>query len=456
MITSNHLKNLSEDQKLSKLCSEAGLRSAEIGQFFYALPSPREEGNQSLCREYTMHRDQEGTRLKGWIQSNVRFGPVSDIKVCNHNGRYSIEVQVQSLFQDRTVSWIRIVNGIDKFVREAMPIQEEEKASEKPAAKARPILKPSSISDVNFIPIGQRNGLTFTETQESNNSYCFQVSKFITRLLRHSQKVHIEKMMEQSIMTKLLMNARKSNSTILNIGQLRDEEGIRQCVRIGRLKNGYQFWQKVEDKRKVLSILLGSELSSSIPVPSSNSRTFRSFLLEVPFFSVTINPALQDNVLLPEGCYRVYLSRRKRKRIEVNSEPWFDSRRVSLRTGRQAVFFTIVNPMDNQDGLGETLCDLSQARIAPYKNTWKRFQNTVCWCNLKLAQQRGLQFYQTRSNAVILYDTLLAEFIEKAICMKTKDQLYQRESVILRPRVVLKANSQCGSQDLCVQEARSS
>ena len=104
----------------------------------------------------------------------------------------------------------------------------------------------------------------------------------------------------------------------------------------------------------------------------------------------------------------------------------------------------------------ETLCDLSKARIALYKNTWKHFQDTVFWCNLKLAQQRGLQFYQTRSNAVVLYDTLLAEFIEKAICMKTKDQLYQWESAILRPRVVLKANSQSGSQDLLVQEARSS
>ena len=83
--------------------------------------------------------------------------------------------------------------------------------------------------------------------------------------------------------------------------------------------------------------------------------------------------------------------------------------------------------MDYQDGLGETLCDLSQARIAPYKNTWKIFQNAVFWCNLKLAQQRGLQFYQTRSNAVVLNGTLRAEFIEKAICMKTKDQLYQWE-----------------------------
>ena len=75
---------------------------------------------------------------------------------------------------------------------------------------------------------------------------------------------------------------------------------------------------------------------------------------------------------------------------------------------------------------------------------------------LRLAQQRGLHFHQTRSNAVVLYDTLPAEFIEKAIYMKTKDQLCQRESVIPRPRVVLKANSQSDSQDLLVQEARSS
>ena len=40
--------------------------------------------------------------------------------------------------------------------------------------------------------------------------------------------------------------------------------------------------------------------------------------------------------------------------------------------------------------------------------------------------------------------------------METKDQLHQRESVILRPRVVLRTNSLSGSQDLLVQEARSS
>ena len=52
----------------------------------------------------------------------------------------------------------------------------------------------------------------------------------------------------------------------------------------------------------------------------------------------------------------------------------------------------------------------------------------------------------------------LRKFIERTTCMKTRDQLCQRKSVILRPRVVLEADSQSGSQDLLVQEkeARSS
>ena len=67
------------------------------------------------------------------------IGLVSDIKkVCNDNGRYSVEVQVQSLLQDQTVSWTRIVKGIDKFVREAMPIQEQEQER---ASVKRPIPK---------------------------------------------------------------------------------------------------------------------------------------------------------------------------------------------------------------------------------------------------------------------------------------------------------------------------
>ena len=170
----------SEDQKLSRLCSEAGLRIVEVGQFFCTFPSPRGQANQSLCRENTLPRDRKRTKVNEWTQNNVRFGPVSDTKVWNEHGTHSIEVQVQSLFKDQTESWIRIVNGIDEFVREGMPIQEEETASEKPAAKARPILKPSSTSGWDFTRMEQRQ-LIDIEILESKDPHCFQVSKFITR-----------------------------------------------------------------------------------------------------------------------------------------------------------------------------------------------------------------------------------------------------------------------------------
>ena len=130
---------------------------------------------------------------------------------------------------------------------------------------------------------------------------------------------------------------------------------------------------------------------------------------------------------------------------------------TSLKRGTQAVFFITVNPMEDLFGMGETPCDHTKPRIAPYKNTWKHFHNTICWFNLKLAQERGLQFYQTRSHVVVLHRTLLAACIEKAVFMKTQDELHQKVRLTPRvPRVVLKSNSQFGLQDPQNQDAISS
>ena len=120
------------------------------------------------------------------------------------------------------------------------------------------------------------------------------------------------------------------------------------------------------------------------------------------------------------------------------------------------MFFTVINPMEYDNGMGETPCDLTKPRIAPYKNTWKPLQKTVYWCNLNLAQERGLQFFQTRSHAIVLYNTLPAVCIEKAVCMKTKEELHQKVRLTQRlSLVVLKANSHSGQQDQRDQDARS-
>ena len=69
---------------------------------------------QHLCREYTIPRNEKKIRAKRWILKNTRIGPVSNIKVCYHEDRYTTEVLIQSLYQDRTASWVGIVKGVDK------------------------------------------------------------------------------------------------------------------------------------------------------------------------------------------------------------------------------------------------------------------------------------------------------------------------------------------------------
>ena len=59
-------EQLPEGQKLSKLCRDAGLKIVETGHFFMTLEE--EEGPdemKNLCREYTLPRSEEASRVRG-------------------------------------------------------------------------------------------------------------------------------------------------------------------------------------------------------------------------------------------------------------------------------------------------------------------------------------------------------------------------------------------------------
>ena len=180
---------MSQDQKLFKLCSDAGLKLVEKGQYFYTLDTEDGQQMQHLCREYTMHRNEKGTRIKGWILKNTRIGPVLNIKVCYHDDRYSIEVQIPSLFEEITFSLVRIVNCVDTYVTESMLAKKEQDiASGNPIAKARPRQKPTRTLTSISIPVLKREWIDI-ETQRSHDHTTYEVSKAMTRLLRHDQSV---------------------------------------------------------------------------------------------------------------------------------------------------------------------------------------------------------------------------------------------------------------------------
>ena len=89
--------------------------------------------------------------------------------------------------------------------------------------------------------------------------------------------------------------------------------------------------------------------------------------------------------------------------------------------------------------------DLTKPRLALNKQKWKVHQGTVFWVDTQLAQWKGLKFYQTRSNGIILYDTLPAYCASKVIVMNTEEITYQKVYVSPRPppKISYKDNWMC-------------
>ena len=109
---------------------------------------------------------------------------------------------------------------------------------------------------------------------------------------------------------------------------------------------------------------------------------------------------------------------------------------------RQTVFFLPVNPMDKEHKDPETI-DLEAPRLARYMQKAcmeETSKNTVYWIDINLALKKGLKFYQTRSNAIILHETLPAYCIPKVFRPETGEVVYEKvyESPRPPPKISLK------------------
>ena len=193
-----------------------------------------------------------------------------------------------------------LVNGVEKYVREAMPIQEEERASGKPAAKARPILKPSSTSNWNFIPMEQRKWIDI------------EVEKIEGPLLLPDDKIHYSVTSTQGSWSR----RRCQSSLWSNCWEMQGSSigGFKVLVRRNKINikhssvlvsggSGQTFCQKE------------TKLSRKTLVPSIHSRSFR----KSSFCKCSYQSCIARQCTVTKGFYQVRLSRRKRKGMEVNS-----------------------------------------------------------------------------------------------------------------------------------------
>ena len=66
---------------------------------------------------------------------------------------------------------------------------------------------------------------------------------------------------------------------------------------------------------------------------------------------------------------------------------------------KHTVFFTALDPTGGE--VDEEYEDSTKPRKVHYKNKWTISQDAIYWINLGQAQDKGLQFWQTRSHAIL-------------------------------------------------------
>ena len=144
-----------------------------------------------------------------------------------------------------------------------------------------------------------------------------------------------------------------------------------------------------------------------------------------------VDPSSQDNVVIPSNffqhIYQIGCA------INLHSIINSGSKRGGQNSSkRQTVCFLPVDPMDKNHKDPDVI-DSSVLRRAQYLHkAWKRHQDAAFWVDINLATKKGLKFYQTRSNATILQETLPAYCITKIVRMETGEVFF--EKVFMSPR----------------------
>ena len=412
------IESLSPESKVSRFCKEAGfMRIVEVGQYFVTKDTGDFRQFRSVaCREYTLPRDDPSSQPKGWIQGNMRIGPVLEVTTSFKNFKYGIEIRIWSVGQDNSQSWVRISYGTIKYVVDSnqnnteIPADPQEDQVPQTsikvvAARSKAKAKPQQREPVDTtatIPMRERRWIDIEPPEQTLAAY--DLSKKVISLLRHNQTVQ------------------------------REKDGAIEFYRIKfYLRNHSSQVQHWSDDRRKACLAAGGGSKRRYQYCSDHSaRILYLRALQGHSGNNLIDPTLQDNVVIGSGIfhYIYHIGCAFNLHSIINNGLIPGGQDLSRR---QTVFFLPIDPRDKDHEDPEHI-DFSVPRRARYVHSaWKRHQVAVFWVDINLAIREGLTFYQTRSNAIILQGTLPAYCIPKVVRLKTGEVLYERPYLSPRP-----------------------
>ena len=147
------------------------------------------------CRDNTHPRDSQLSYLKGVIGNSTKIGPVLEVLVTVHYGRYGIAINADSLAKCASEPWVVISRGVEGYVTELSldctePMYVDTSALDTgkrvafiPWKVQRCASSPSREDDV-CIPIDHRKW-EFIRSVVKVIKVCYPISKRMTALLRH-------------------------------------------------------------------------------------------------------------------------------------------------------------------------------------------------------------------------------------------------------------------------------
>ena len=192
---------LSQQNRGIKICTDAGfLTTVGVGQYFTTKDT--EEFSQFTesvaCREYTLPRDGKSSDPRGGIRGNTKIGPVLEVTTSYLQGKYGVEIRIESMHKDHSHSWVWISHGLNleqqrgrrqrarNLWDEVRRICVEDECtcfSEPIKGQSKTTKTFSACSSTRTVPVCERS-LTDIEP-ETYSPIAYPMSKRLSTLLRH-------------------------------------------------------------------------------------------------------------------------------------------------------------------------------------------------------------------------------------------------------------------------------
>ena len=93
---------------------------------------------------------------------------------------------------------------------------------------------------------------------------------------------------------------------------------------------------------------------------------------------------------------------------------------------RHAVFLTPTNLSGDVLEEEKPDDDFTVPQKAPHVTKWKYDQNAVYWVRLSKAQDQGLEFWQTKSFAIMIYATTLGDCVDRVTSQNGERVIFKR------------------------------